>query len=263
MESRSLFFLKRFLRPFSAYRSASTGVGDESFVYRRSMLRRPSTVRRESVPWNSCSFIGTVIFPVKRYVSDLPPAVYTVIEVKWPSCDSSSSSFCRIHLHLSDKLEKVSLKYVKPNDIIYVRGRLGSYKKHFEDGSHAIFYKVHVVDLNFVKRDRQIQKSTEMEISVVDELTVPVSSTADDDKELRDRLHLWQVFFANPYEWWDNRQRKLFPGSADFRHKHTHDGLWLRPDDPSWVRRQLQLYDSNITMNHHSKVHEWEMKDLL
>ncbi|CAL9103949.1 unnamed protein product [Musa textilis] len=261
MESRRLFFLKRFLRPFSAYRSARTGVGDKSFVYRQSMLGRPSTVRRQSVPWNLCSFIGTVIRPVKRYAGNFTGA-YTLIEVKRPSCSSSSSSFW-ILLSLSNKLEEVSLKYLNVNDTIYVCGRLGSYTKHYEDGSCGIFYKVHVKDLNFVKHYRQIQKSTEMEISAVQESTVPISSTADDDKELRDRLHLWQVFFANPHEWWDNRQSKFYSGSADFRHKDTRDGLWLRPDDPSWVRRQLQLYDSNIAMNRRSKVHEWEMKDFL
>ncbi|KAJ8470094.1 hypothetical protein OPV22_024437 [Ensete ventricosum] len=245
--------LKTFLRPFSAYRSVRTRVGGESFVYRQSMIRRPSTVRRDSVPWNWCSFIGTVIRPVKRSARK---GAYTVLEVKCPSSNSSSSSFCRILLYLSDKLEEVSLEYLKPNDTIFVRGPLGSYEKYYEDGSHAIFYKVDVQDLNFIKQYRQIHKSTEMEIPVV-------SSTVDDGKELRDRLHLWQVFFRNPHEWWDNRQRKLSPDAADFRHKDTHDVLCLRPDDPSWVRRQLQLYDLSSTTNCRRKAHEWQMKDFL
>ncbi|RZR75341.1 hypothetical protein BHM03_00055166 [Ensete ventricosum] len=69
--------LKTFLRPFSAYRSVRTRVGGESFVYRQSMIRRPSTVRRDSVPWNWCSFIGTVIRPVKRSARK---GAYTVLE---------------------------------------------------------------------------------------------------------------------------------------------------------------------------------------
>ena len=58
------------------------------------------------------------------------------------------------------------------------------------------------------------------------------------------RYNLWQVFFSDPHEWWDNRKNKKNSRLPDFKHKHTHEALWIRPDDPPWVKRQIQLLDS-------------------
>ena len=63
----------------------------------------------------------------------------------------------------------------------------------------------------------------------------------------QNRLHLWQVFFSNPYEWWDCRKRKLNPKQPDFKHKDTGEALWLSKYDPPWVKKQLQLLDSKIS----------------
>lgn len=52
------------------------------------------------------------------------------------------------------------------------------------------------------------------------------------------------MYFANPYEWWDNRKNKLYPGAPDFKHKSTGEALWLDPKDPPWVKKQLQRIDS-------------------
>lgn len=69
---------------------------------------------------------------------------------------------------------------------------------------------------------------------------------SDTEERYRERLKLWQVFFANPQEWWDNRQGKRNPRAPDFKHKDTNECLWINPDDPPWVRKQLQLYDSSM-----------------
>ncbi|KAL0438652.1 UNVERIFIED_CONTAM: protein OSB1, mitochondrial [Sesamum latifolium] len=63
----------------------------------------------------------------------------------------------------------------------------------------------------------------------------------------RNRLHLWQIFFANPYEWWDDRNCKLSPKAPDFKHKDTGEVLWLKDNDPPWIKRQLQLIDSRLS----------------
>lgn len=65
-------------------------------------------------------------------------------------------------------------------------------------------------------------------------------------QDYENQLHLWQVFFANPHEWWDNRKRKSNSHSPDFKHKDTGEALWLRQDDPPWVKRQLQKLDSKV-----------------
>lgn len=78
----------------------------------------------------------------------------------------------------------------------------------------------------------------------------------------RDRLHLWQVFFSNPYEWWDNRKQKLYPGSPDFKHKDTGEALWLSPNDPPWIKKQLQLLDSEMGLGEpvdgRTRLSKWE-----
>lgn len=62
----------------------------------------------------------------------------------------------------------------------------------------------------------------------------------------RKRLHLWQVFFTNPYEWRDLRKSKINPRQPDFKHRSSGEALWLKPCDPPWVMRQLRLQDSRM-----------------
>ncbi|XP_042973600.1 protein OSB1, mitochondrial-like [Carya illinoinensis] len=38
---------------------------------------------------------------------------------------------------------------------------------------------------------------------------------------------LWQPFFANPVDWWDNRKNKKNPKYPDFKHKDTGEALWV------------------------------------
>ncbi|KAK7310484.1 hypothetical protein RJT34_08037 [Clitoria ternatea] len=81
-------------------------------------------------------------------------------------------------------------------------------------------------------------------------------------KNYQNRLYLWQVFFASPNEWWDQRKRKLNPKQPDFKHKDTCEALWLSKYDPPWVKRQLQLLDSKMaeggrSVGHRSRVTTW------
>ncbi|CAN1194254.1 Protein OSB1, mitochondrial [Linum perenne] len=67
--------------------------------------------------------------------------------------------------------------------------------------------------------------------------------SASQFKGYKNDLYLWQVFFHNPDEWWDNRRDKKNPRSPDFKHKDTGEALWLGRDDPPWIRKQLQRLD--------------------
>lgn len=73
-------------------------------------------------------------------------------------------------------------------------------------------------------------------------------SAQDIIQKRRDHLHLWQIFFANPYEWWDNRDGKLNPRMPDFKHKDTSEALWLTDNDPPWINQQLRLLDSKQSL---------------
>lgn len=60
-------------------------------------------------------------------------------------------------------------------------------------------------------------------------------------------MELWQAFFANPGEWWDNRNKKRNPKAPDFKHKDTGEALWIEGrSTPSWVNSQLEIMDSRM-----------------
>ncbi|KAJ7526930.1 hypothetical protein O6H91_16G028000 [Diphasiastrum complanatum] len=51
---------------------------------------------------------------------------------------------------------------------------------------------------------------------------------------------LWLEFFSNPSQWWDNRFIKKSSKYPDFKHKSTHEGLWIEGRlNPPWVRPKL------------------------
>lgn len=81
-----------------------------------------------------------------------------------------------------------------------------------------------------------------------------VVSGEDDAEKYKERLHLWHVFFANPYEWTDFRKTKKNPGHPDFKNKSTGEVLWLNHDDPPWIIRQLKFLDS-VSTGQSSEAH--------
>ncbi|KAK8953561.1 hypothetical protein KSP40_PGU006658 [Platanthera guangdongensis] len=60
-------------------------------------------------------------------------------------------------------------------------------------------------------------------------------------------VELWQAFFANPVDWWDNRKNKRNPKYPDFKHKDTGEALWIEGrSNPSWVKGQLAILDERM-----------------
>ncbi|XP_042988743.1 uncharacterized protein LOC122316278 [Carya illinoinensis] len=56
---------------------------------------------------------------------------------------------------------------------------------------------------------------------------------------------LWQAFFANPVDWWDNRKNKKNPKYPNFKHKDAGKALWVegRYNLP-WVKSQMAILDT-------------------
>ncbi|RLN38777.1 hypothetical protein C2845_PM01G34530 [Panicum miliaceum] len=76
------------------------GAGEpESVAYRMSMLRRPPSVGKRGLTWNSCSLIGRLDAPVRPCdgSSDQEPRAYTFLSVS-PSSPASSSSSSKFTL---------------------------------------------------------------------------------------------------------------------------------------------------------------------
>ncbi|KAL3845188.1 hypothetical protein ACJIZ3_002591 [Penstemon smallii] len=108
---------------------------------------------------------------------------------------------------------------------------------------------VTVKEINFVAKDGlspSFQKFIKFEAGVCKMMWEMTVSAEDIKQKRRDRLHLWQIFFSNPYEWWDNRKNKTKPNSPDFKHKDTGEILYLQENDPPWIKQQLQLQDSRL-----------------
>nr|DAD40521.1 TPA_asm: hypothetical protein HUJ06_014844 [Nelumbo nucifera] len=162
----------------------------------------------------------------------------------------------RILLSMWDKMGETSYKHLRRNDLIYVSGQLGSYKKVDANGELKMYYKVIVKELNYVAQNGRQQCCQKPEKSGPKEETISTSSMSDKNVEQkkRDRLYLWQVFFANTYEWWDNRRGKTNSKSPDFKHKDTGEVLWIDERDPPWVKRLLQLHDSTMLERGHQEL---------
>ncbi|GAB2291371.1 Protein osb1, mitochondrial-like [Dionaea muscipula] len=217
----------------------SEPVAGESAIYRHSLkYTRPPTLNERSLRpnlFNSASFIGTVELPLKT-IATLSGRFGVHTRLRVSSVSDSHRSF-RIHLQLRDELAKTAFEHLKVDDFIYVSGCLGSYEKVLLDGTLKTCYKITARELNYVKQHENVQKVHKSELADGGESW---------PEKYRKRLHLWQIFFANPFEWYDCRRSKAHQRQPDFKSKHTHEALWLNVDDPPWVRKQLQLHDSRM-----------------
>ncbi|XP_057469274.1 protein OSB1, mitochondrial-like [Actinidia eriantha] len=208
-----------------------------SSVYRHALKsQRPSTIKWQEQLRNSVSFIGTVDRPVKNVNAVHGFGVYTLINVK---ASPKSNNFFKVLLKMWDEMADISIKHLKPNDCIYVSGHLGSYTKVDDNGKLHTAYEVIVKEINHVVQCGQGPTCKKANQSDSGEGETGL-------EKYKNRLHLWQVFFANPLEWWDNRRRKPNPNHPDFKHKDTGEALWIHSSDPPWVKKQLQLYDSSV-----------------
>ncbi|KAJ7540086.1 hypothetical protein O6H91_10G001200 [Diphasiastrum complanatum] len=57
---------------------------------------------------------------------------------------------------------------------------------------------------------------------------------------------LWQEFFSDPSQWWDNRFiNKKSSNYPDFEHKSTHEGLWIDGWlNPPWIEGKMAIITS-------------------
>ncbi|KAI3684771.1 hypothetical protein L6452_33997 [Arctium lappa] len=207
--------------------------GTGSLVYRHTLkTQRPSTIQWQKELRNCASFIGRINSSIKTFTTrDGKLGAYTHLRVEFPS---ESKKFFTILLNMWEDMAELSIRHLKQNDCIYVSGYLGSFTKACDDGNIILRHKVIVKEINYVANNNQTTNKNKED---------PEESPLE---KQRKRLHLWQVFFASPHEWMDLRKRKANPRQPDFKHKGTGEALWLKPFDPPWVMRQLQLQDSRM-----------------
>ncbi|XP_065881685.1 protein OSB1, mitochondrial [Euphorbia lathyris] len=214
-------------------------------VYQYALRRqRPSTIKWDSQLKNSVSLIGSVINPLTHHKTKGDDfGAYTHINVINSSGEPDRSF--RIRVDMWDGIAEMATQHIKRNDVIYVSG----YLRSFED-ANLITYKVIAKEIRYavqLGQQASIMKHEELQSKAgkkSEEFVSERANLGENGIETNtSHLQSWQLFFCKPYEWWDKRENKQNSSAPDFKHKHTGECLWLRPDDPPWLRKQLQLLD--------------------
>ncbi|KAK2970192.1 hypothetical protein RJ640_019660 [Escallonia rubra] len=170
---------------------------------------RPSVIQWKKELCNSVQLIGIVATPVQiKHLSSGKVLAWSRLAVKKSPTDTAW-----INLTFWDELAHVASQHIEKGHQIYVSGRLVSDTVEADDGKQQTYYKVK----NYA------------------------ANTTGSTEEL------WQAFFANPVDWWDNRKNKRSPNYPDFKHKDTGEALWIEGRyNPPWVKSQLSILDSRL-----------------
>ncbi|KAI3526662.1 hypothetical protein L1887_05922 [Cichorium endivia] len=211
--------------------------------------------RPTEVPWtkescNSVQLIGNVGTPVEiKQLSSGKVLAWCRLAVKKSSTDTTW-----INLRFWDDLAHIASAHVEKGQQIYVSGRIVSDTVDSDDGKQQTYYKVVVQQLNFIERSPPSSASNDRDFNYNSNYGSNSSSMTTGKKQKNYAANgtgsteeLWQAFFANPSEWWDNRKNKRSPNYPDFKHKDTGEALWVEGRyNPSWVKSQLSILDSRM-----------------
>ncbi|XP_050106424.1 protein OSB2, chloroplastic-like isoform X3 [Malus sylvestris] len=164
---------------------------------------RPVEVQWKKELCNTVHLIGVVGLPVE--IKHLPSGkvlAWTRLAVKKSATDTSW-----INLTFWDELAHVAFQHVEKGQQIYVTGRLISDSVETDEGKQQTYYKVVVQQLNFVEKGFS---SPALKDHDSDSFTAGRNLGNNATKNITETTQeLWQAFFANPVEWWDNRKTKI------------------------------------------------------
>ncbi|CAN6310126.1 unnamed protein product [Urochloa humidicola] len=218
-----------------------------------------TTTRPAEIPWskelcNSVRLIGTVGTEVELRQLPSGSAVARGRLAVWKSATETTW----VTLQFWDDLALVASEHVKKGDRIFVSGRLVSDTVDEGPEKRHVYYKVAVQQLNFIESMQPVrlyepEASEDAPGGRRGGYFDSTSNSAEDknrdniSSSSRSTEELWQAFFANPLDWWDNRTNKKNPRYPDFKHKHTGEALWVDGrNNPNWVISQLAVLDSRM-----------------
>ncbi|XP_012092115.1 protein OSB2, chloroplastic isoform X2 [Jatropha curcas] len=202
-------------------------------------------VKPAAIPWNkelcnTVQLIGTVGTTVE--IKHLPSGkvlAWTRLGFKKSATETSW-----INLTFWDELAQVAFEHVEKGHQIYVSGRLISDVVENDDGKQQTYYKVVVQQLNFVERSSVSAALYDRDSNGMVASRKLGNNAGNSTGSIEE---LWQAFFANPLEWWDNRKNKRNPKYPDFKHKDTGEALWVEGrNNPRWVKSQLAILDERM-----------------
>ncbi|MFS7902132.1 putative primosome PriB/single-strand DNA-binding, nucleic acid-binding protein [Helianthus anomalus] len=213
--------------------------------------------RPEEIEWkkelcNSVQLIGTVGTPVEfKQLGSGKVLAWCRLAVKKSATDTTW-----INLTFWDEVAHIASQHVEKGQQIYVTGRLVSDTVESDDGKQQTYYKVVVQQLKFVERSSPAAASNDGDFNYNYNSNSNSMTTGKKQKNYAANgtgsvEELWQAFFANPVDWWDNRKNKRSPNYPDFKHKDTGEALWVEGRfNPSWVKSQLSILDSRMESFH-------------
>ncbi|OIT08161.1 PREDICTED: protein OSB2, chloroplastic-like [Nicotiana attenuata] len=210
----------------------------------RSQYPRPSEIQWNKELCNSVQLIGNVAAPVQiKHLNSGKVVAWTRLAVR-----KSQNDTTWVNLTFWDELASIANQHVEKGHQIYVSGRLISDTVEGDDGKQQTYYKVVVQQLNFVEKTSPSVASYNGDSNSMapsrKQNNYPANTTGSTEE-------LWQAFFANPLEWWDNRKNKRSPNYPDFKHKDTGEALWVEGRyNPAWVKSQLAVLDSKMESFH-------------
>ncbi|KAJ4727377.1 protein OSB2, chloroplastic-like [Melia azedarach] len=216
-----------------------------SIDYKDYQYNQAAYSKPPEIPWskelsNTVHLIGVVGTPVE--IKHLPSGkvlAWTRLAVRKSTTDTSW-----INLTFWDELAQVASHHVEKGHQIYVSGRLVSDVVESDDGKQQTYYKVVVQQLNFVERSSSSVASYDHDSNFMTAGKKYGNNTGNITGSTEE---LWQAFFANPVDWWDNRKNKKNPKYPDFKHKDTGEALWVEGRyNPHWVKSQLALLDDRM-----------------
>ncbi|KAL2540637.1 Protein OSB1 [Abeliophyllum distichum] len=229
------------------YNNTAASNSNGVYEYERfagSQYPRPSEIQWKKELCNSVQLIGIVATPVQ--IKLLPSG--KVLAWSRLAVKKSQNDTIWINLTFWDEMAHIASEHVEKGHQIYISGRLVSDTVKNEDETQQTYYKVVVQQLNFVERG----------LSSVSLYNGDSNSPTPGRKQnnyatntMGSTEELWQAFFANPLEWWDNRKNKRSPNYPDFKHKDTGEALWVESRyNPPWVKSQLAILDSKMVSIH-------------
>ncbi|XP_047335324.1 protein OSB2, chloroplastic-like [Impatiens glandulifera] len=178
-------------------------------AYEDQQFPRPSEIQWKKELCNFVQIIGTVGSPVQiKKLSSGKALAWSRLAFKKSSTETSW-----INLTFWDELAQTAFQHVEKGDQIFVSGRLISDIVENDDGKQQTFFKIVVQQLNFVERSQPSNTLVNGDSNQAVSLGKPINSQNGNVSGSTEAL--WQAFFANPLEWWDNRKNKVLISTND------------------------------------------------
>ncbi|CAM6096009.1 unnamed protein product [Calypogeia fissa] len=222
---------------------------------------RPPVIRWEKDLANGVQLIGRVGRDVEiKYLDNGKVVATTSLAVNKSQRNEEPSWFS---LEIWDELAEVAAHHVAKGEQIFVTGRI-IVDKRMRDEVTFTNAKVIVRDFCFVeayneRRPYAPPKDDGSNMDAPPRSWSPQQPSSDSaqgtggpkgssgggyNEAALATEKRWQEYFADPSQWWDNRDTKRNPKAPDFKHKSTNEGLWVKSwNNPPWVEQQLAVLE--------------------